>query len=150
MPKIICHEHCPRGGRGGGGWLLAVLAVVVLALLGAAAHAVAPAAGAALRAAVEVLKIAGATVAGASILGALGWLVVTRQQGRQPAANAAARVRQHPPAAAGVAQAATAPPQLPAAARVPLAIEAPRPWARETSGLGELPEPQPIQIRRQS
>lgn len=148
----LCPHHCPKPDSGGGLLVLIVVAIVVLGLLGllgAAAHAVAPAISSMLRTAVEILKIAGAVVAGSAIVGALGWLVVTRQRAAQWETNAAARARYCPPAVAEITPAATAPEELPAAARAPLAIEAPRPWARETSGLGELAEPQPIQIRRQ-
>ena len=144
-----CPHHCPKPSSGGGASVLVVVTVVVLALLGAAADAVAPAVDSAVRTAVELLKIIGLTVAGVGVLAGLGWLAHRQQQAREWQSNDAARARNHPPAATGLAQAATRPRELPAAASAPLAIEAPRPWARETSGLADLAEPDPIQIRRQ-
>jgi hypothetical protein len=147
----LCPHHCPKPSGEGGALVLVVVAVVVLALLGAAAHAVAPAIGSAVREVVEVLKIAGLTVAGAGVLALGGWAVHRRQLAAEETASAAARRHdEFPPAVAGLTQAAAEPRELPAASGGPLAIEAPQPWARETSGLGELPEPEPIQIRRQS
>ena len=104
-----------------------MLAAVVLALLGAAAHAVAPAVESALRTAVEVLKIAGLTVAGVGVLAGLGWLVHNRLQAAEWQETTAARARYRPPAVAELPGGSQRPRELPAAPRAPLAIEAPEP-----------------------
>lgn len=146
MGKIICHEHCPKGGHGGGG-LWAVLVVVAIALVAAGAHQVAPAVGEAVRTAARVAGILAATAGGLAVLAGLGWLAARRQDASARRENAAAPARRDHPAAAAAVQGRTAPREAAGPARAPLAIEAPRPWARETSGLGELAEPDLAEIR---
>jgi hypothetical protein len=77
MSKIICHEHCPRDGRGGPGLGL-VIAIVVLAAVGAAARVAAPAIESAVRTAIEVLKIAAIAAASLCGMAGAGWIAHTR------------------------------------------------------------------------
>jgi hypothetical protein len=146
----ICHAHCPKPSSGGGALVLVLAAVLVLGMLGAAAHAVAPAIDSAIRTAFEILKIAGLTLAGAAVLAGAGWLVHRHREAAGWLANDAARAREHSPAVARLPERFSAARELAVAApRAPLAIEAPSLWAHELSGLGEIPEPAPAEIRRQ-
>jgi hypothetical protein len=121
-----CPHHCPKPSSGGGSLVLVALAVLVLAMLGAAAHAVAPAVELAMRTAVEILKIAGLTLASSGVLAGAGWLVHRRRGTAGWPADDAAPARQHSPAVAGLPERLPAERKLPAPPpRAPLAIEAP-------------------------
>jgi hypothetical protein len=115
MSKIICHQHCPRGGFPAG---LAVL-VVIAALCAAAARSAAPAIESAARAAIEVIKIAAISAASLCGVAGLGWLVHARQQAHGGRATARQDVSRHAPIAQRAPEALSAPPRA--------AIEAPRP-----------------------
>jgi len=129
MSKIICHAHCPKGGHGGPGLGL-VIAIVVLAALGAAVRVAAPAIESAVRTAIEVLKIAAIAAASLCGMAGVGWIAHARLQARSEQAKTRQTISQHAPIALSA-------PQTLSTVRRP-AIEAPKPWAHQTSGVADL------------
>lgn len=111
VKKVICHEHCPKGGPGTG----LVVLVVVTVLCAAAVRSAAPAIESAARTAIEVLKITVITLASAGGLAGLGYMVRRRRASSASHAMARHALPEH----ARTAQALSAPQRL--------AIEAPRP-----------------------
>lgn len=132
MSKIICHEHCPRGSHRGAA-VLVVLAAVVVAVLSAAVHRAAPAIDSAARTALHVLEIVAITLAAGAGLAGAGWIASAALRARASQATAHHTMR-HTPIGQRAAQTLSAP-------REPLAIEAPRPYAAETSGVTDVATP---------
>jgi len=142
MSKIICHAHCPKGGHGGPGLGL-IVAVAVLIGAVAAVRTAAPEIASAARTALHLLEIAAISVAGLAALALAGWAVHARHAaaGRRP--NATRAVQEHPELAASAAQMLTA-------ARKVLEIEAPKPYADQTTGVADVTDPAAIATRRNS
>ena len=134
MSKIICHAHCPRGSHGKG-WAVLLAVLVVAAILAArAVSAAAPALESGLRELVHILEIAAITVAAAAGLAAAGWIAHSAQHARSSHATAGHAIPRHTPTTGRSAQPLSAP-------RAPLAIEAPDPYAAETTGVTDAAAP---------
>jgi hypothetical protein len=133
MSKIICHAHCPRGSHRGAA-VLVVLAAVGAAALCAAVHRAAPAIDSAARTALHVLEIVAITLAAAAALAGAGWIASAALRARASQTTAHHTMPRHTPIGQRAVEALSAP-------REPLAIEAPRPYAAETSGVTDVAAP---------
>jgi hypothetical protein len=72
-----CPHHCPGGGSGPVGWLIAAVIVIVVASSGAAE-----------RIASDLLVILGCTVGGAVVIGSAAVVLVLRRRARPPSCAA--------------------------------------------------------------